>query len=96
MTVVISGAVCIFADRLINRQPGYHGAAISTAAGNAVATPALIAASVPAIEPYVESATAQIATAVVVTAILTPILTAWIARKFGFPKFDREADDAAQ
>ncbi len=96
MTVVISGAVCIFADRLINRQPGYHGAAISTAAGNAVATPALIAASVPAIEPYVESATAQIATAVVVTAILTPILTAWIARKFGCPKFDREAAEAAQ
>lgn len=96
MTVVISGAVCILADRLINRQPGYHGASISTAAGNAVATPGLIAATVPAIEPYVASATAQIATAVVVTAILTPILTAWIARKFGCPKFDRERAEAAQ
>ena len=89
MTVIISGAFCIVADKIFNRQPGYHGASISTAAGNAVATPAALAAVVPSITPYVESATAQIATAVVVTAILSPILTTWVAKKYGCPKYNK-------
>lgn len=81
--VAWSGLVCILADRFINRRPGYAGAAVSSVAGNAVGTPALLAAAAPAMEPYVESATAQCAAAVIVSIILVPILTSWVARKWG-------------
>lgn len=78
-----SGVVCIFADRFINKRPGYAGAAVSSSAGNCVATPALIAATAPAMEPFVERAAAQCASAVVVTVILVPIFTAMVVKKWG-------------
>ncbi|MGI6298869.1 MAG: 2-keto-3-deoxygluconate permease [Saccharofermentanales bacterium] len=45
---------------------------IGTTAGNAVATPAAIAAIDPTWLPYAEVATAQVAASIVVTAILIP------------------------
>lgn len=78
-----SGIFCIFADRLINRRPGYAGAAVASTAGNCVATPALIAAVSPEMAPYVERASAQCASAVVVSVILVPLLTAWVVQKWG-------------
>lgn len=78
-----SGLFCILADRFINRRPGYAGAAVASAAGNCVATPALIAAAAPEMAPYVERASVQCASAVVVSVILVPILTAWVVKKWG-------------
>lgn len=81
--VAWSGTVCILADKFINRRPGYAGAAVSSAAGNCVSTPALVAAVAAEMAPYAETATVQCAAAVVVTAILTPTLTAFAAKKWG-------------
>lgn len=83
LCVVWSGGICILADKFINRRPGYAGAAVATAAGNCVATPALIAEISPNFAPYVESATVQCAAAVVVTVILVPILTASVVKLWG-------------
>ena len=81
--VAWSGLVCILADKFILKRPGYAGAALSSAAGNCVATPAAVAVAAPAFEPYVESATAQCAAAVIVTVLLVPLLTTWAAKKWG-------------
>ena len=83
ITVVWSGFICILADKFILKRPGYAGAAVATAAGNCVATPAAVALAAPSMEPYVESATVQCAAAVIVTVILVPILTSWAAKKRG-------------
>lgn len=82
-TVIVTGAICIFADRKILNRPGYAGAAVATSAGNSVATPAAIAIVDPSWQPYVAEATAMAAASVVVTAILVPILTSYIAQKYG-------------
>lgn len=86
IVMVISGVPLLFADRYINRRPGYAGVAAASAAGNSVATPAAVALIDPSYAPYVEAATAQIAAAVVVTAICIPLLTAWAAKKYGCAK----------
>ncbi len=83
ITVFWSGAICIAADKFILKRPGYAGAAVATAAGNCVATPAAVALAAPSMEPYVESATVQCAAAVIVTVILVPIITSWAAKKWG-------------
>jgi len=89
IAVLGSGIPLVFADRFVNRCPGYCGAAIASVAGNAVATPALIATVDSTWGPYVESATAAVSAAVVVSAILTPLFTHYIAQKFGCPKFEK-------
>lgn len=86
IVLIVSGVPLVFADRLINRRPGYAGAAIASAAGNSVATPAAVALVDPSYVPYVEVATTQISAAVVVTAIFVPILTAWMAKRYGCAK----------
>jgi 2-keto-3-deoxygluconate permease len=86
MVMVIGGIPLIFADRFINKRPGYAGAAAASAAGNSVATPAAVALIDPSYAPFVEAATAQIAAAVVVTAICIPLVTAWVAKKYGSAK----------
>lgn len=88
IVIIVSGVPMFFADRWINKRPGYAAAAAATAAGNAVATPAAVALIDPSYAPYVEVATAQVAAAVVVTSILVPLVTAWVAKKYGSPKYD--------
>lgn len=91
LVVVVSGVPMFFADRYINRRPGYAAAAASSAAGNSVATPAAVALAVPTFAPMVEMATTQIAAAVIVTTILTPIITTYVAKKYGSPRTGMEA-----
>ncbi|MDK2865742.1 MAG: 2-keto-3-deoxygluconate permease [Clostridiales bacterium] len=86
MVVFVSGIPMFFADRYINRRPGYAAAAASSAAGNSVATPAAVALAVPAMAPLVEVATTQIAAAVIVTTLLTPAITTFVAKRFGSVK----------
>lgn len=98
LTVLVvfgSGLFLVVADKLINRRPGYAGAAASSAAGNAVATPALAAQVDPTLAALVPAATAQISAAVVLSAILTPLLTAWAAKKWGCPKSEEEKEAKA-
>jgi 2-keto-3-deoxygluconate permease len=57
------------------------GAAIGTTALNAAMTPAAVAAADPSFAPYVQMATAQIATASIITLFLIPFLTAYLDKR---------------
>ncbi len=86
LAVFVVGPFIIFCDRHISKRSGYAGVAVSTVAGNAIATPAAIALADPSWEPYVANATTQIAAAVVFSALVIPFLTAWWVGHFGSPK----------
>lgn len=77
---VVTGIVCIFADRLLGGS-GVAGAAASSTAGNATGTPQAIALADHSYAAIAPAATVQVAASVIVTAVLTPILTAWVFRK---------------
>ena len=79
-TCIITGAVCIVADRLLGGS-GLAGAAASTTAGNAAATPKAIAMADPNYAALAPLATLQVAASVIVTAICTPILTTLVYKR---------------
>lgn len=78
MTLIVTGVPSYFVYRLLipkkMRRTSAVGAGVGTTAGNAIATPAAIAAVDPTWLPYAERATVQVAAAIVVTAILVPFL----------------------
>lgn len=74
------------------RQSGI-GIAAATTAGNAIATPSVVAAADPSFAPYVGTATAQVAASVLVTAILAPLLAAFMLRRAGALDPSDEGDD---
>ena len=78
--LVVTGIVCIFADKLLGGT-GIAGAAASSTAGNSAAVPKAIALADPTYAAVAPVATVQVAASVIVTAVLTPILTAWMFRK---------------
>lgn len=76
--------VGIWADRRTGGQ-GIAGATLGTTAGNAVLTPAAVAAFVPAASPLVAAASAQIATACIVTSLVIPFVIARLQKQFPAP-----------
>ena len=80
MTTLVGGFFNIVADRATGGS-GIAGAAASSTAGNAVATPAAVALADPGFATLSSIATPQIAASMITTAILTPLLTAYIARR---------------
>jgi 2-keto-3-deoxygluconate permease len=82
---LFTGALAYFGYRFILRRGKKSGIAIASAttAGNAIATPAIIAAADPTFAPYMEVATAQVASAVLVSAVLAPLLAAWVLKREG-------------
>lgn len=68
------------------------GFAAGTTAGNAIATPAVVAAADPRFEQYVGTATAQIAASVLVTAILAPLIASFVLRRAGSLEPDEPGD----
>lgn len=94
LVVMLTAVFTIPADKFILKRPGYAGAALCTTAGNAVATPAILAQASPSLAGQVEAATAAVATAVIVTAILCPIVTSYVAKKFGSGKDPKPVADA--
>lgn len=80
LTTFVGGFFNIKVDRLLGGT-GIAGAAASSTAGNAVATPMAIAQADPALGQVVAVATPLVATSVIVTAILTPLLTSWVAKR---------------
>jgi 2-keto-3-deoxygluconate permease len=78
--LVVTGLVCYGADRLLGGS-GIAGAAASSTAGNAVATPQAVALADHSFAGIAPVATLQVATSVIVTAILTPVLTAFVYRR---------------
>lgn len=77
---LVGGIITIGTDKLTGGS-GVAGAAISSTAGAAMATPAALSAVDSSYKAIEATATAQITASVVVTAILTPILTAWVAKR---------------
>lgn len=80
LTTLVGGFFNIKVDRLLGGT-GIAGAAASSTAGNAVATPMAIAQADPSLSQIVAVATPLVATSVIVTALLTPVLTSWVARR---------------
>jgi 2-keto-3-deoxygluconate permease len=78
--LVVTGFVCIVADRLTGGN-GIAGAAASSTAGNSAAVPQAVALADPSYMPVAEAATVQVAASVIVTAILTPLLASWWSRR---------------
>lgn len=80
LTTFIGGFFNIIADRAVGGS-GIAGAAASSTAGNAVATPYALSLADPGMAALASSATPLIAASTVTTAILTPLLTWYVARK---------------
>ena len=74
--LVVTGFVCILADKLFGGS-GIAGAAASSTAGTSAAVPQAVALADKTYMPIAEAATVQVAASVIVTAILTPLLTSW-------------------
>ncbi|ELM2632878.1 2-keto-3-deoxygluconate permease 1 [Salmonella enterica] len=80
LTTFVGGFFNIRADRLVGGT-GIAGAAASSTAGNAVATPLAIAQADPSLAEVAAAAAPLISASVITTAILTPVLTSWVAKK---------------
>jgi 2-keto-3-deoxygluconate permease len=74
--LVVTGFVCICADRLLGGS-GIAGAAASSTAGNSAAVPQAVAMADASYASVAGPATVQVAASVIVTALLTPLLTSW-------------------
>lgn len=81
----VTGALVYVAYKVVLRRGVKSGLgfAAGTTAGNAIATPAIVAAADPRFEPYVATATAQVAASALVTAIVAPVIAAWVLRREG-------------
>lgn len=91
ITIFIGGGFIYLCDHFIGRRPGYAAWAVATTAGNAVAVPAVIGTADPAWVEFVGTATVQVAASTVLSALLVPFIVSWWAKKFGCPKFPKEA-----
>jgi len=80
LTVIICGFFTILTDKATGGT-GVAGAANSSCAGNAVATPAAVAMVDPSLAQAAALATPQVAAAVITTALIVPFLTAFISRR---------------
>lgn len=79
LTTFVGGFFNILSDKATGGS-GVAGAAASSTAGNAVATPHAMSLADPSMSFLVESATPLIAASTVTTAILTPLLT-WMVKR---------------
>jgi 2-keto-3-deoxygluconate permease len=92
--IVVTGFVCIVADRLCGGS-GVAGAAASSTAGNSAAVPQAVALADKSYAAVAPAATIQVAASVIVTAILTPLLTSWWYRRVAAQRIAREQVDVA-
>lgn len=91
---LITGALVYFGYRFVLRRGRKSGIGIASAttAGNAIATPAVVAAADPTFAPFVEVATAQVASAVLVTAVFAPLLASYVLKRQGGLTSEDEAE----
>ncbi|MBB5909426.1 2-keto-3-deoxygluconate permease [Actinoalloteichus hymeniacidonis] len=84
ITPITGGLVYLGYKFLLRRgkQSGI-GFAAGTTAGNAIATPAVVAAADPRFAEFVGTATAQVATCVLITAITAPLIASWVLKREG-------------
>jgi 2-keto-3-deoxygluconate permease len=92
VVLTVTGPVLILMDRLTGGD-GVAGIAAASSAGNSAAVPALVAAANPAYAAAAKPATVLVVASIIVTGILTPLVTAWWARRAGA---DVPADPGAE
>ncbi len=92
--LIVTGFVCIVADRLFGGS-GIAGAAASSTAGNSAAVPQAVALADPSFAPVAGAATVQVAASVIVTAILTPLLTSWQYKRVMKKRLSKEREVVA-
>jgi 2-keto-3-deoxygluconate permease len=92
--LIVTGFVCIIADRLFGGS-GVAGAAASSTAGNSAAVPQAVALADPSFAPVAGAATVQVAASVIVTAILTPLLTSWQYKRVMKKRLSKEREVVA-
>jgi len=81
--IVVTGFTLVIADIFLAKGNGTAGVGAASTAGAAVTVPPIIASIEPTFAPVAPAATALVATCVVVTSLLTPVLTAWWAKRYG-------------
>ncbi|WP_047869686.1 2-keto-3-deoxygluconate permease [Nocardiopsis sp. RV163] len=97
ITLVTGGFVYLGYRFLLRRgKESGVGFAAGTASGNAVATPAIVAAADPSFAAYVGTATSQVAASVLVTALLAPLVTTWVLRRAGSSPAEAEKAEQAR
>ncbi|PXY23046.1 MULTISPECIES: 2-keto-3-deoxygluconate permease [Prauserella] len=81
----VTGGLVYLGYRFLLRRGAMSGIgfAAGTTAGNAIATPAVVAAADPSFQQYVGTATAQVAASVLVTAIVAPLLASFALKRAG-------------
>jgi len=79
LTTFLGGVLNVLADKATGGS-GIAGAAASSTAGNAVATPQALALADPSLAAIVQVATPMVAASTITTAILTPVLTSLVSR----------------
>lgn len=91
----ITGGLVYLGYRYILRRGGKSGLgfAAGTTAGNAIATPAVVAAADPNFQQYVASATAQVAACVLISSIMAPMIASYFLKRSGELKPVSDADD---
>lgn len=92
--LIVTGFVCIVADRLFGGT-GIAGAAASSTAGNSAAVPQAVALADTSFAPVAGAATVQVAASVIVTAILTPLLTSWWFKRATKKRVSKEREAEA-
>lgn len=81
MVVLITGGLAHLGYKYLLKEKTAVGFASGSVAGNAVATPLVIATADPSFAPYVGVATAQVAAAVLVSAVGASLVTAYLSKK---------------
>ena len=87
--VLIGLIICVFlpimitADKLILKRPGYAAVAATCLGGLSVVAPRVIGERLPQYQPYVESATAQMAVTLVFCIFIFPYITKFTVNRFG-------------
>ena len=81
----VKGFLVYLGYRYLLRRGGKSGIgfAAGTTSGNAIATPAVVAAADPSLLPYVGTATAQVAACVLISSILAPVLASYFLKRAG-------------
>ena len=76
-----TGLIFYFVYNLFLKQKTALGAALGTTAASSALTPAMVAQADPSLAMYVDSATAQLATASIITMLTAPILVAYFDKR---------------
>lgn len=96
IATLFTGTLAYLGYRFLLRRGKESGIGIASAttAGNAIATPAIVGVADPNFAPFVEIATAQVASAVLVSAVLAPMLAVWVLKRQGGLKAAADSTDA--